>query len=95
MPGPRRRWAAEVMGLELPWYAEAKREQGAFATFLGVQVRRPSPGRPAMTWRAVAVGDSCLLRLRRGGGLLRSFPMQKSTDFGNQPRLIGSHGGPS
>ncbi len=91
LSGPRRQWAAEVMGLELPWYAEMKREQGAFATLLGVGVRRPSPDRPGR-WRAVAVGDSCLIRVRKGGGL-SSFPMQKSTDFGNQPHLIGSRGG--
>ncbi len=30
----RRRWSEEMMGLELPWYAEMKREQGAFATLL-------------------------------------------------------------
>src|SRR5438477_11487250 len=29
--GPlRQRWAGEVDGLELPWYAEMKREEGAF-----------------------------------------------------------------
>src|SRR5262249_47193483 len=34
--GPLRgRWAAEVDGRPLPWYAEEKRELGAFATFLG------------------------------------------------------------
>src|ERR1700676_1441296 len=43
--GPRRGWAAEVMGLELPWYAEMKREQGAFATLLGLGVRPPEPDR--------------------------------------------------
>ena len=42
----RRRWAAEVMGLELPWYAEMKREQGAFATFLGLACGRPAADRP-------------------------------------------------
>ncbi len=90
LPGPRRRWSAEVMGLELPWYAEMKREQGAHATLLGVKVRRPSAGRPGK-WRATAVGDSCLMRVRADGHI-RSFPMRKSTDFGNQPRLIGSRG---
>src|SRR5258708_38578813 len=28
-----RRWSETVDALALPWYAEAKREQGAFATF--------------------------------------------------------------
>src|SRR5947209_4095831 len=29
---PRQRWAAAVDGPSLPWYAEAKRDLGAFAT---------------------------------------------------------------
>ena len=90
---PRRRWSAEVMGLELPWYAEMKREQGAFATLLGLGVRRPTADRPGK-WRAVAVGDSCLIRVRPDGAI-RSFPIRKSADFGNQPRLIGSRSGPA
>ena len=90
---PRRRWSSEVMGLQLPWYAEMKRDQGAFATLLGLGVRPPSGGRPGK-WRAVAVGDSCLVRVRPDGAI-RSFPMRKSSDFGNQPRLIGSRGGPA
>src|SRR5437763_7927962 len=32
----RRCWSSEIMGLELPWYAEMKRDQGAFATLLGL-----------------------------------------------------------
>src|SRR4051794_41014129 len=43
--GPRRRWAAGVMGLELPWYGEMKRAEGAFATLLGLALRPPAPGR--------------------------------------------------
>ena len=83
--GPlRQRWAQEVDGLELPWYAEMKREEGAFATLLGVVFR---PGR----WRALAVGDSCLFRTR-GGRLRKAFPLTASADFGNQPRLLGSRG---
>ena len=32
----RKNWADEVDALSLPWYAEQKRDLGAFATFLGV-----------------------------------------------------------
>jgi hypothetical protein len=88
--GSRRRWASEVMGLELPWYAEMKREQGAFATLLGLGVRPPEPDR-AGKWRAVAVGDSCLIQVRNGG-CVETFPLKKASDFGNLPRLIGSRG---
>jgi hypothetical protein len=88
LAGPRQRWAAEVDALSLPWYAEIKREQGAFATLLGLVIRPPRARRPG-TWRALAVGDSCLFRTRRGR-LLQSFPLTASAGFGNQPRLLGS-----
>ena len=42
----RRRWSAEVDELELPWYAEMKRDQGAFATLLGLSVQAPTIDRP-------------------------------------------------
>jgi len=90
--GPARRaWSAAVSGLELPWYAEIKRDEGAFATFLGLSIRRPRPGRPPR-WGAVAVGDSCLIRVRKDGAL-RAFPLSCSADFGNQPALLRSRVG--
>jgi hypothetical protein len=92
LDGPRRRWAAEVMEPELPWYGEMKRAEGSFATLLGVVVRPPTPGRFGR-WLAAAVGDACLIRVR-GGRRVRAFPVAQSSDFGNEPRLIGSRGGP-
>jgi Protein phosphatase 2C len=86
----RRHWLAEVMGLELPWYAEMKRAEGSFATLLGLNVRPVGPNRPAR-WRAVAVGDSCLVRVRNDGQV-KGFPLAGSSEFDNQPRLIGSRG---
>src|SRR5262249_18433803 len=61
----RQRWSAEVDALPLPWYAEDKREQGAFATFLGVAFRAPRPDGAGL-WRALAIGDSCLFHLHAG-----------------------------
>jgi hypothetical protein len=84
----RQRWAEDVDGLALSWYAEAKREQGAFATLLGLAFRPPQAGRPG-TWRALAVGDCCLFRTRRGR-VLKAFPVTHADDFGNEPRLLGS-----
>jgi hypothetical protein len=84
---PRQYWAEDVDPRPLPWYAEEKRDQGAYATLLGVAFARGS-------WRAIAVGDSCLFRLR-GKKLLRPFPLMGSSDFGNQPALLGSRGRPS
>jgi hypothetical protein len=65
-----------------------KREQGAHATLLGVAVRPPAAGEPGR-WRALAVGDSCLFRVRHGFQP-RAFPLTKAADFGNQPRLLPS-----
>src|SRR4051812_12312971 len=56
--GARQCWSAEVMGLDLPWNLEMKREEGAFATLLGLRIQQPASGRP-WRWGAVAVGDSC------------------------------------
>jgi hypothetical protein len=75
-------WADRVDGQPLPWYAEAKRDEGAFATFLGLLVE---DGR----WHARAVGDTCLFQVRQDQ-LIEAFPMPRARDFGNRPRLIGS-----
>jgi hypothetical protein len=83
LAGPRARWEERVGVLELPWYAEEKREAGAFATLLGLEFRGRS-------WRAVAVGDSCLFHLR-GRELLRAFPLDRADAFGNRPDLVRSH----
>jgi hypothetical protein len=79
------RWASDVGSQPLPWYAEAKFAQGAFATFLGVVLK--SFGRPS--WQAVAVGDSCLFQIR-DGQLRQAFPLTQSSEFDNSPRLLGS-----
>jgi hypothetical protein len=86
----RQRWASEVGAVPLPWYAEAKRDVGAFATFLGL-VFRPARKEQPPFWRALAVGDSCLFRTRREK-LLKAFPVTQSDAFGNQPRLLRSRG---
>jgi hypothetical protein len=84
LPQVQERWAAAVDNQPLPWYAETKAQQGAFATFLGVTVA-------ADCWRAVAVGDTCLFHLR-GGAVRWRFPVQQAADFGTTPWLIGSRG---
>lgn len=90
----RQFWAADVDDRPLPWYAEEKREQGAYATLLGIAFGRARTKTDANIWRALAVGDSCLFRLR-GGKLRQSFPLTRAADFGNQPALLGSRGRPA
>jgi serine/threonine protein phosphatase PrpC len=92
--GPQRqRWAEQVDSLSLAWYAEEKREQGAFATFLGLALRPASANQPGR-WHALAVGDSCLFHVR-GERVLTSFPLTARAEFGNQPALLGSRAGGS
>jgi hypothetical protein len=89
LPAAQERWQVEHRNHQQPWYVEAKMEQGAFATLLGVHFGRwDSQGGGA--WQARAVGDSCLFQLR-GKRLHRAFPIKASADFTNQPVLIGSH----
>ncbi len=83
----QQRWSATVDGPSLPWYAEIKREEGAFATFLGLFTRQR--GRERGTWHALAIGDSCLFQIR-ADRLIASFPVAHSEDFGSRPCLLGA-----
>ena len=87
----RQKWATAVDGLALPWYAEEKRQLGAFATFLGLVFRHDAEKKQHGYWRALAVGDCCLFHVR-GGKLLQAFPLAKSAEFGNRRELLRSRG---
>lgn len=82
LPPLQQRWNREVRSQPLPWYAEEKVDQGAYATFLGLVLQ-------GERWQAVAVGDSCLFHVREGQ-LLQAFPVSRSEEFGNTPALVGS-----
>jgi hypothetical protein len=82
LPAARKQWRAEVQGRELPWYAEAKVEEGAYAALLGMAFEKDR-------WQGEAVGDSCLFQVR-DGQLRLAFPIRRSADFGNRPSLLGS-----
>jgi hypothetical protein len=73
-------------GLTLSWYAEEKARAGSFAAFVGVELdlRADSP-----SWRAIALGDACLLHCRRGT-LLKSLPLSRSESFNSAPVLVAS-----
>ena len=80
----------EERNTPVQWYLEPGLAKGAYATLLVAEFRCAADGRGAQ-WRAAAVGDSSLFQTR-GDQLLRSFPFEKSTAFGNQPALLRSHG---
>jgi hypothetical protein len=84
LPAARKRWRTRVEGLPLPWYAETKFQEGAFAALLGVAFKKRS-------WQAEAVGDSCLFHVREEA-CKASFPLGQSSEFNNRPHLLGSRG---
>ncbi len=83
----QKRWADAVDHLELEWFAEEKRDEGALATFLGLVLQKAqgAEGR----WRAVGVGDCCLAQVRQDS-VVASFPVKDSAAFGNTPALLCS-----
>ena len=86
-------WKAHLSTLTLPWHAEEKVRQGAFATLLWLGLQ-PAPGghspKTAGTWRTLAIGDSCLFHIRKKS-LLTHFPPLSVADFKNDPLLLSSN----
>lgn len=72
--------------LTLPWYAEEKARKGSFAAFVGLELDLEAD-LPA--WKAVALGDACLLHCRNGA-LLKSLPLANSSAFNSAPLLVAS-----
>ena len=73
-------------GLTLSWYSEEKARTGSFAAFVGVELDLKSN---TPSWKAIALGDACLLHCR-GGVLLKSFPLSRSESFKSSPILVAS-----
>lgn len=93
LPGLQRRWRADAETRELPWYAQEKLREGAFATLLGVRcAQSPRPGQGVGTWTALVVGDSCLFQVREGR-LVCALPLEQAAAFGSRPFLVSTHEG--
>jgi serine/threonine protein phosphatase PrpC len=78
-------WQSSVDIIKLPWYAQQKAENGAFATFLGLTINREEN-----VFDIVAIGDCTLFQIRNGD-LVFSFPVTSVEDFNNTPNLIASN----
>ena len=84
----RRLWRRKIRGRPLPWFAAEKAGRGAYAAFVGVSLNAVNRG-----WRAVAIGDCCLLHVRALPSqleLVSAFPLSHSEEFGSSPFLVGS-----
>ena len=73
-------------GRKLSWYAEEKRLAGSYAAFVGLRLEASGK---KMNWRAVALGDSCLVH-RRGGEVVSAFPLDSHEAFTSTPSLVPS-----
>ncbi len=82
-----RDWTPPAPDGPQPWYVAEKQEQGSFATLIGLELRTRSAG--GWAWRAVAVGDSCLVHVR-GGTVALTFPLESAGAFGSRPPLVPS-----
>jgi hypothetical protein len=76
-------WRRIVDSKTLPWYAEEKRRQGAFATLLGTSFTERG------MWTSIAIGDSCFFKID-ADGIANSFPIEDEKGFGSTPPLICS-----
>jgi len=86
----REQWHKIVSRRRLPWYAEEKVRSGAFAAIAGIRLEDGAGAQGRGIWKAIAVGDSCVFHVRKKK-VLCCFPIQKSDDFNNSPRLLSSN----
>ncbi|QIB47561.1 hypothetical protein [Streptomyces aureoverticillatus] len=86
-------WSAGIrLPAEAPPYLSDAVARGSFATLLGVVVEAAPPGAGSVWWRAVAVGDTCLVALR-AGAVVRSFPLDGPEQFTSAPALVPTSAG--
>lgn len=88
LPAAQAAWGATVASIPLPWYAEEKARQGAFAALAGLRLSADAAGEGG-DWTALASGDSCVFQVR-GDELLLAFPLASSAAFTNRPTLLSS-----
>jgi protein phosphatase 2C-like protein len=84
----QQKWFNACSSKPLPWYAEAKLQQGAYSSLLGFTLAAEGPEKDG-TWHALAIGDSCLFQVRREA-LVTAFPFEHSSQFNSRPVLLTS-----
>ena len=73
----------------MPWYAEQKRDMGAYAAFLGLELSLPGNLPEGGRWVATAIGDACMFQFRQGS-LIAAFPIDDADAFTQTPWLFSS-----
>lgn len=81
-------WTKQIEAIRslntLSWYAEEKLLQGAYSSFLGLEISADG------SWRAICVGDSCMFHIR-DSALYMGFPLDDPLQFNNRPALISTN----
>lgn len=84
------KWQKIVHRHPLPWYAEEKAYDGAFAAFVGLEfLDEYAETGPQKIWRATAAGDSCLIQVRNDE-IVQAFPLANSASFNDRPNILCS-----
>jgi len=91
-------WHAGIHWDRLPWFAEDKARNGAFAALLTLRfeapLMTPDPDTEEATeeriWHALAIGDTCLFQIR-DDALHLAFPLAESAAFDSTPLLLSSN----
>jgi hypothetical protein len=78
-------WLSKTSVFDLPWFAQEKWQNGAFATFLGITLSLTH-----QNYESVAIGDCTLFHLRQNT-LIHTFPISSSDLFNNTPSLISTN----
>ncbi|HEV3385093.1 MAG TPA: hypothetical protein VG097_09765 [Gemmata sp.] len=84
----RKGWKIPPQAVTAPWYAEMKQEAGSYSTLLGIEFRIAADSH-SWTWKAIAIGDSCLFQIR-AGRVNGVYPISTPAGFGNNPPLLPS-----
>lgn len=79
------KWHSGISWDALPWYAQLKVQDGAFATLLGVEICLDDG-----TLEAITVGDSCLF-IFRGERIRAAWPLNAPEEFGDSPILLSTN----
>jgi len=85
----RAEWNSQVGSRILPWYAQEKVTEGAFAALAGVHITDAMDGSGAASFTGDAIGDTCVFHIR-GHSLLASNPMSQSVEFTSRPFLVST-----
>ena len=85
----RKEFTTKVGTKVLPWYAEEKLNEGAFAAVASLSLKKNEDD--SLSWESSAIGDSCVMHVRENL-LLASFPLDRPESFNNSPILLCSVG---